>query len=126
MPRRSRRRPVPSGDSAPPCDSVPASTLGGAEPKISYVLEDDLHAETLAESPDKEAALAEAYRRAALPWDDPVNKAPCVNWRHCGRHLMLATYDRARRSPDELSREPVVRIDAAGVHWAGGYERPPS
>lgn len=79
-------------------------SAGAGEPTLSYVLEDDLHAETLAESSDKETALAEARRRAALPWDGPVNKPPCRNWRRCGRHLMLVTFDHARRFPDnELS-----------------------
>jgi hypothetical protein len=75
----------------------------------SWTVEDEIHAELIGEHPSRGEALNEIRRRAALPWDALENRAPCTNWRNCGREYTII-------SPDG-SVEHVVRVEALGVHW---------
>ena len=91
--------------------------------KLMFVIEDALHAESHGEFADKDAALAELRRRAAIPWDQPPNAAPCTSWRTCGRQFELVQYDSTQSPWKELNRVGVLEISAAGVKWASSSEK---
>ena len=83
-----------------------------------FAIEDEQHAEpqegrflSLAD------ALAELKRRAALPWDQLPNVAPCTSWRTCGRTYEIVEYDTSARPWKELRRIPCLRISSDGVQW---------
>ena len=82
-----------------------------------FVIEDELHGETLAEFPTFDAALAELRRRAAIVWDREPNLAPCNNWRTCGRRYEIVEYDASSPPWHEIRRVPALDISARGVTW---------
>ncbi len=82
-----------------------------------FVIEDDEHAEQHGEFRSQQGAFDELKRRAALPWDQPPNQAPCVSWRTCGRTYDVVEYDVSRKPWVELGRRSVLRISAAGAEW---------
>lgn len=86
-----------------------------------FVIEDELHAQTQGEFPDRDAALAELERRAQIPWDQAPNVAPCTSWRTCGRNYELVEYDDKQFPWRELSRVSVLEISAAGIKWGGDF-----
>jgi hypothetical protein len=90
-----------------------------------FAIEDELHAEpqdgehaTLAE------AVAELRRRAALPWDEVPNVAPCTSWRTCGRAYEIVEYDTSSNPWKELRRIPFLEVNAAGAKWLQTGETP--
>ena len=87
-----------------------------------FVIEDERHAEpqegnfsTLSE------AVTELRRRAALPWDQAPNVAPCTNWRNCGRCYEVVEYDVSETPWTELRRMPALEISATGAKWLGDF-----
>jgi hypothetical protein len=83
-----------------------------------YVIEDEIHAEPQEGQFDTRAqAIAELRRRAALSWDEAPNRAPCADWRGCGRSYEVVEYDDTARPWKEFSRELVLEISADGVRW---------
>jgi len=36
----------------------------------------------------REQATSELERRALIPWNEEPNRAPCTNWRNCGRRYV--------------------------------------
>ena len=84
--------------------------------KTKTLIEDENHAEHIAELRDWSAAVAEVKRYAGIAWDQPPNRAPCTSWRTCGRtdHL-LESEDREQWR--ELRRNAVLDVDADGVRW---------
>lgn len=84
-----------------------------------FEIEDELHAEPHGEFGSAEEALAELRRRAAIPWDQKPNRAPCRDWRNCGRKYDLIQYDEEQSPRKELRRELALEISAVGVKWHG-------
>lgn len=83
-----------------------------------FMIEDETHAE-LQEGrfQTRQEAIAELERRAATPWDEAPNRAPCTNWLNCGRQYELVEYDDTASPWKELSRNLVLEVSAAGVRW---------
>lgn len=65
----------------------------------------------------REQAFAELERRAAIPWNEPPNRAPCTNSLNCGRRYELVEYDDSAPTWKELTRTLTLEISAAGVRW---------
>ena len=86
-----------------------------------FVIEDEEHAEQHGQFSTMEAAIAELEHRAAIPWDQEPNVAPCTNWRNCGRRYELVEYDDIERPWKELRRFEVLEVSAAGVLWSRGF-----
>jgi hypothetical protein len=83
-----------------------------------FVIEDEKHAEPQAgEFSTLAEAISELKRRAALPWDEPPNVAPCTNWRNCGRSYEAIEYDTSANLWRELQRIPVLEVTAVGAKW---------
>lgn len=83
-----------------------------------FVIEDEAHAEPQeGQFRTREQAIAELERRAAIPWNDAPNRAPCTNWLNCGRLYELVEYDDTTNTWKELSRTLILEISAAGVRW---------
>jgi hypothetical protein len=85
---------------------------------IIFVIDDEAHAELQAEFSSFEEAVAELRRRAEIPWNEPPNVAPCMNWRNCGRRYEIVEYNTVERPWRKLSCTPVLEISAAGVQWS--------
>jgi hypothetical protein len=82
-----------------------------------FVIEDEAHAEPQGEFDTFEDALAELRRRAAIPWDQPPNVAPCASWKTCGRRYEVIEYDTSQTPWRELTRVPVLDVSATGPKW---------
>ena len=82
-----------------------------------FIIEDEIHAEPQGEFRTRGQALAELERRAAIPWNEPPNRAPCSNSLNCGRRYELIEYDDSESIWKELTRELILEISAAGVRW---------
>ncbi len=83
-----------------------------------FVIEDEAHAEPQeGRFQTRQQAIAELRRRAAIPWNEEPNRAPCTNWLNCGRRYELVEYDDTVLPWNELSRNLILDISAAGVRW---------
>jgi hypothetical protein len=82
-----------------------------------YVIEDAIHAEPQGEFSTRDQAIEELERRAAIPWNEAPNIAPCRSWQTCGRHYDLVEYDIAATPWKETKRERILEVSAAEVMW---------
>jgi len=83
-----------------------------------FIIEDEAHAE-LQEGrfQTRPQAIAELRRRAAIPWNEAPNRAPCANSRNCGRRYELVEVDDTVSPWKELSRTLILKISARDVQW---------
>jgi|HubBroStandDraft_5_1064220.scaffolds.fasta_scaffold39334_6 hypothetical protein len=81
-----------------------------------FVIEDELHSEQHGEFPSFIQAIDELRRRAAIPWNQEPNRAPCTSWKTCGRRYEVIEYDNA----EEVRRVSVLEVFASGVKWSDG------
>jgi hypothetical protein len=86
---------------------------------MKIIIEDIIHAEWQpGEFPTIADAFAELERRAAIPWNEHPNRAPCTSWKTCGRTYHIIEYDdSAATAWEERQRIPVLEISVAGVKW---------
>jgi hypothetical protein len=89
-----------------------------------FAIEDEAHAELIAEFETREEAIHELRRRSEIAWDQPPNVAPCTSWRTCGRRYELAQYDTSTSPWREMQRSLVLQISANGVGWTPEAETP--
>lgn len=97
----------------------------------TFALFDETHSEM---SPRRDifetfdAALDEIQRRAALPWDDYPNRAPCKGWATCGREYAIREYLTDTEPWTFVRAVQVVAVSAEGVTWMPGFDPllPPS
>ena len=82
-----------------------------------FGIEDEWHAERVAEFATRDEALVELRRLAALPWDEAPNVAPCTSWLTCGRHYELVEYDTKATPWHELGRTPMLEVSQNGTNW---------
>jgi hypothetical protein len=89
-----------------------------------FVIEDEIHCDWHGQYASFGAAVAELQRRAALPWDQPPNAAPCRSWRTCGREYVIIEFDEAQTPWKELGRVPALEVSAEGVKWSSTLDPP--
>lgn len=83
-----------------------------------FKIEDERHAEPQSgEFSSLSDVAVELRRLSTLPWDQPPNVAPCINWRTCGRVYEVVEYDVSARPWKELNRVTVLEVGADGVKW---------
>jgi hypothetical protein len=83
-----------------------------------FVIADEAHAEPQdGRFQTRQQAIAELRRRAAIPWSEEPNRAPCTNWLNRGRRYELVEYDERTLPWNELSRSLALDISAAGAQW---------
>ena len=88
-----------------------------------FVIDDDIHCDLWSTFPTFELALAELRRRAQLPWDQEPNRAPCKQWRTCGRRYVVMELENSQEIPRKvLRRDIVLKVSAGGAEWAEGFE----
>ena len=86
-----------------------------------FIVEDESHAETFGEYISFSDALSELKKRSIIPWDLEPNRAPCQNWKTCGRTYEIIEYDNSVDPWKELKRVFVLEISANGIEWANGF-----
>jgi len=86
------------------------------------IIEDELHDHDQGKFPSVEDAVSELQRRAAIPWDQEPNRAPCTNWKNCGRHYEIAEYDDSGRPWREIRRYRALNISASGIVWSSDLQ----
>ncbi|GAM96734.1 hypothetical protein U91I_00354 [alpha proteobacterium U9-1i] len=75
-----------------------------------FTIEDEAHAELQdGEFGTEQDAMTELRRRAAIPWNEEPNLAPCTN--------VLVEYDKTATPRRERSRRAILDISAEGVFW---------
>jgi hypothetical protein len=84
---------------------------------VTYVIEDEFHAEWCGQFATRAEALAELEARSALPWDQSPNVCPCMSWRTCGREYVIIEFNNASKPWEELSRTSVLSVSSKGVVW---------
>ena len=89
-----------------------------------FVIEDERHAELLGEYPTFQHAVEELRRRAAIPWDEDPNRAPCTRWQTCGRLYEVIEYDNSQVPWKVLRRVAVLDVSANGVKWQNEFPGP--
>ena len=82
-----------------------------------FVIEDESHSDMIGEYGILEDALVELRKRAKLPWDGELNRAPCQGWEKCGRKYHIIEYDKSTMPFIEKQRQEVLRISAKEVYW---------
>jgi len=83
-----------------------------------FIIEDERHAELLpGEYPNRDEAIQKLRQLAEIPWNQKPNCAPCASWKTCGRAYELIEYDNSEMPWQEISREPILEIDADSVRW---------
>ena len=83
---------------------------------MKFAIVDDAHCEPQGQPyARREDAIAELERRAAIPWNEEPNHAPCRNWATCGRTYVIEDYDDTES--DLVSRTLILEISAKGVEW---------
>jgi len=88
-----------------------------------FIIGDERHAEPQeGEFATFADAMVELRRRAALPWNEPPNVAPCTNWRECGRKYEVIEYDDSAKPWRELRRHAVLEVSALGATWFQPHE----
>lgn len=58
-----------------------------------FRIEDERHSEFHGDFETMAAAVEELRRRAEIPWDQEPNRAPCTNWRTCGRSYGIIEFE---------------------------------
>lgn len=82
-----------------------------------FVIEDESHAEWQGKFPTRSEAFEELKRRAALPWNERPNVAPCKSWRTCGRRYDIVEYDTSTTPWKLIGRERILEVSATEVKW---------
>lgn len=88
-----------------------------------FVLEDDFHAEPIAEFSTWDDAVTELNRIAHVRWGDAPNRPPCQDWASCRRDYELVEYNVAEAPWTLIRRAPALKVSAEGVEWLGEFER---
>lgn len=89
---------------------------------MTIVIEDSAHCERIGECASFEEAIARLEELASLPWDQEPNRAPCRQWRKCGREYQIIEYDDSS-TPWRVVREAeVLKVSASIVEWVPGFE----
>jgi hypothetical protein len=91
--------------------------LDGPTMERRFVVEDELHAEQMADFPTFEGALAHLEQLAQLPWHEEPNAAPCGNGEACGRRFEIVEYDVTARPWATIARHPALEVSAKGLVW---------
>ena len=83
-----------------------------------FYIDDEAHAELQpGEFPTLDGAVEELKRRAAIPWNEAPNIAPCSGWRTCGRVYQIVEYDATTQPWTEIQRLAALDISSHGVVW---------
>lgn len=80
-----------------------------------FRIEDERHSEFHGDFETMAAAVEELRRRAEIPWDQEPNRAPCTNWRTCGRSYEIIEFE--SNPYRETHRIPALEVSAEGVRW---------
>ena len=81
-----------------------------------FIVDDDIHCELIGEFRTFEDAKSFLEKTAELSWDDRPNRAPCVDWKRCGRKYVI--YDDGGVSSYLLNTPtPILNVNAEGIEW---------
>lgn len=82
-----------------------------------FIIEDELHCETIGEYHTLQEAKTEIKRLANVPWDQEPNRAPCTSWQTCRRLYDIIEYDDSIIPWNEINRILILSVGSNGVYW---------
>lgn len=82
-----------------------------------FIVEDEIHAEVIGEYESLAEAWEELKRRAAIPWDQIPNLAPCGNSLECGRSYEIVECDVSSKPWTEVKRIAGLDVSVEGIDW---------
>ncbi len=82
-----------------------------------FHIEDELHAEYIANFSSMQEAILELIRIAKIPWDKAPNRAPCISWRGCARKYVINEFDITTKPWKQLKRINALSVDHSGQNW---------
>lgn len=80
-----------------------------------YIIEDQLHCETIGEFSKPSDAIDEFRRLSNLAWNEDKNLAPCMSYETCCREYELIEYEVNWNEWIELHREAIFDIGSSGI-----------
>lgn len=80
-----------------------------------YIIEDQIHCESIWEFKNLSDTINELQRLSNLAWNVDRNIAPCMSYETCGREYELIEYEVNWSEWIELHREAIFDIDSSGV-----------
>ncbi len=83
-----------------------------------FVIEDTAHCESFGRYESFELALDEIKRLATIPWNKKPIKAPCSEWKNCGRFFEIVEYDMSVTPWICKGRKAVLESTSKGLCWA--------
>ena len=86
-----------------------------------YVV-DEIHCEYSEPFASFENAENEIRHRCAFPWDAPPNRAPCRNWRKCGRKYQIVEAHDSDNDNLKSATTDVCEVREFGIVWHGGFK----
>ena len=82
-----------------------------------FLVHDNVHSELSPEFDSWNTAMEEVCRLAAIPWNEKPNRAPCREWRECGRVYAITEYADDAVPREFVRNTPIAMLSAAGVRW---------
>ena len=79
-----------------------------------FIVDDQRHCQRMGQFDSYEAARLAIIGFVSNPWNEKPNRAPCSNWKKCGRHYDIIE---TSESGAYLTSTPVCKIDCEGVIW---------
>lgn len=83
--------------------------------QIIFEIEDDFHAEHIADFTTLKEAISKLKRIATIPWDHEPNRAPCTGWRTCGRIYVINEFDTTTKPWTSLNRIYALDVGPGGA-----------
>lgn len=91
-------------------------------PKL-FVVEDRSHCDWMGRFASFAEAWAELERLAGIAWDAEPNRAPCTNWRTCGREYGILEVETSTQPWTLEQRHEGPQVNAQGVVWPRDREQ---
>ena len=82
-----------------------------------FILLDKFHYERIGIYDSYEEALNKAIEISKIPWNIPPNKAPCTNWKKCGREYVIVERIKKNNKSLKVSEVDIFNISSNGVIW---------
>lgn len=81
---------------------------------MRFIVDDQRHCQKMGEYDSFEDAKIAILGLVSIAWDEPPNRAPCRNWKNCGREYHIIETD---ESNNFVSTKLICKYDQNGPIW---------